>query len=240
MIKQVLKLKFTNNSTYKRKAIEYIINQNNGCWEVISHSSDAYGYKVIGIQNKTYKIHKLVLEEKLGRKLEDKEMTLHSCDNPCCCNPDHLRCGISKDNMNDKQERNRERYLKGSELPQSTLNEKEVFDIKENLIKGKDIKRLIKQFNVNPKVIMDIRAVKTWKHIHEDLNEQLIILNSQCGRGVNHYKSSLSVEDVIMIKTLLKDKYNIQKEIAKQFNTSPKVISNIKSEKTYKEITIEK
>lgn len=237
MEKQILKLKFIlENPTYKRKDIEYIINQNTGCWEVISHPSDAFGYKVITIKNKVYKIHKLVLEEKLGKKLENKEMTLHSCDNPCCCNPDHLRCGNAKENMNDKKERNREKYLRGSDLPHTILNEDDVYKIKEDLLNNHDATELAKQYNVNPKVIMDIRATKTWKYIHEDLNNKLIILNKQCGKGVNHYRSSLLIEQVIMIKELLKDKNNKQKEIAEKFNVSPKVISEIKSGKTYKEI----
>lgn len=235
--KKILKLKFIiDNPTYKRKNIEYIINSNTGCWEVISHTSDDYGYKVITIKNKVYKIHKLVLEEKLGRKLNKNEMTLHLCDNPCCCNPEHLRCGTAKENMEDKHKRKREIYLKGSELPQAILNERQVYEIKEQLILNNGNAKIIaNKYNVNPTTIMDIRALKTWKHIHNDLNEELILINNQCSKGVNHYKSNLTIEQIKEIKRLLINK-NKQIDIAKQFNVSIKVISQIKTGKTYKEI----
>ena len=32
---------------------------------------------------------------------------LHSCDNPPCCNPSHLRTGTAQDNVNDMVDRNR-------------------------------------------------------------------------------------------------------------------------------------
>ncbi len=41
---------------------------------------------------------------------------LHSCDNPSCCNPSHLREGTAKDNVDDMVERGRQRKPKMSPL----------------------------------------------------------------------------------------------------------------------------
>jgi len=35
---------------------------------------------------------------------------LHHCDNPSCCNPDHLYAGTQQDNVNDMFARNRAKY----------------------------------------------------------------------------------------------------------------------------------
>lgn len=43
------------------------------------------------------------------RTVPPRMLALHSCDNPQCCNPDHLRWGTPKENMTDKIRRGRHR-----------------------------------------------------------------------------------------------------------------------------------
>jgi len=109
-------LKFQNYKGMKRKQIKYIINDNTGCWECTSHFLDNEGYAKIKYNMVTYGIHRLVLEEKIGRIMKDfpEEITRHKCDNPCCINPDHLEIGTIQDNSNDMVERGR--HKQGREL----------------------------------------------------------------------------------------------------------------------------
>lgn len=51
--------------------------------------------------------HRFSLELKEGRALESYEEACHTCDNPICCNPDHLFVGTHTDNMKDMIEKDR-------------------------------------------------------------------------------------------------------------------------------------
>lgn len=49
----------------------------------------------------------------------------HQCDYPPCCNPAHLFLGTAADNMADKHRKGRQRYLRGSDLPQTKLSDQD-------------------------------------------------------------------------------------------------------------------
>lgn len=77
------------------------------CW-LWTGGCDDKGYGVAGLgKRRAVHVSRLVLEAKLGRKLERQEETRHSCDNPPCCNPDHLDSGSHVDNMRDMVSRGR-------------------------------------------------------------------------------------------------------------------------------------
>ena len=45
-------------------------------------------------ENKSYLLTRAVLETKLGRHmLQEKDIVIHQCDNPRCCEKKHLRKG---------------------------------------------------------------------------------------------------------------------------------------------------
>ena len=60
------------------------------------------GYGVIGGPNKgkLIRAHRLAFKFHYGH-LGPEDVVRHTCDNPCCCNPHHLRSGTVKDNMQD-------------------------------------------------------------------------------------------------------------------------------------------
>lgn len=53
-------------------------------------------------------VHKVVWEVHFG-PVPKGLVVRHSCDNPPCCNPDHLLIGTQQDNVNDMIERGRYR-----------------------------------------------------------------------------------------------------------------------------------
>ena len=70
---------------------------NNDCLEW-QGAGDRYG--VMAVNGKRIKTHRLAWEIKNG-KIPEGMMVLHKCDNPPCCNTEHLFIGTQKDNMQD-------------------------------------------------------------------------------------------------------------------------------------------
>lgn len=80
------------------------------CWEWLgAHSTDPKGHKRPRwkINNKQIYASRAVFEAYYGIKVEGDKRVLHSCDNPSCCNPYHLRIGTQSDNNRDMMERER-------------------------------------------------------------------------------------------------------------------------------------
>lgn len=91
----------------------------NGCWEWIFNKNHK-GYGQLTKHGKRIKAHRLSYEAFHG-PIPDGLMVLHSCDNPPCCNPAHLRVGTAKDNMADAVKRGR---LRKSTVPDEALTGK--------------------------------------------------------------------------------------------------------------------
>ena len=65
-----------------------------------------------------YSAHRFAYEMANGISEDETLHVLHSCDNPSCVNPKHLRLGTIKENMRDVHRRNRNKKTK---IPQSII-----------------------------------------------------------------------------------------------------------------------
>lgn len=75
------------------------------CWPWLASAKDGYGrFKIASYE--TVVASRVALVMATGVEHLDRQ-ALHSCDNPPCCNPAHLRWGTAVDNMADKSQRNR-------------------------------------------------------------------------------------------------------------------------------------
>ena len=87
-----------------------IPNDATGCLEW--QRAKVQGYGVVRTpEQSAVRVHRAILEERLGRKLRsqfpDREVARHTCHNPSCVNPDHIIIGSDADNMRDKMEAGR-------------------------------------------------------------------------------------------------------------------------------------
>lgn len=90
-----------------------------GCWPWIGGRTPR-GYGQMMVRRRRVYVHRLMLEEALGRPIRPGLMALHRCDNPPCCNPSHLYEGSAKDNARDMHERGRAGHPRGSKRPDVT------------------------------------------------------------------------------------------------------------------------
>jgi hypothetical protein len=70
------------------------------CWEWRG-ARQSKGYGSFSIGGKTYLAHRISWMLVNGRMPLEYLQVLHSCDNPPCCNPNHLREGTCLENVHD-------------------------------------------------------------------------------------------------------------------------------------------
>jgi hypothetical protein len=85
-----------------------------GCWNWTGHLRRGYGYIVRRWDGYTTHLsaHRAAYATWVG-PIPEGLMILHSCDNPRCINPAHLRPGTHQENMDDKTARARHRNQYG-------------------------------------------------------------------------------------------------------------------------------
>jgi hypothetical protein len=91
------------------------------CWPWNGRRSDR-GYGEYGLSDKTWRAHRYALIVS-GKDVPDDKIVMHSCDNPPCCNPRHLKVGTNLDNNRDMVAKGRDRQLRGADNPNTKLSE---------------------------------------------------------------------------------------------------------------------
>jgi hypothetical protein len=130
-----------------------------GCWIWVG-SRGPNGYGMMSRNSKTVRVHRVSCEAYHG-PIPDGMSVLHSCDNPSCINPDHLRVGTHQENVAEREERNR-RDVKGEQIGTSKLTSREVLEIKASVLSGVELAR---KYEVSTSTISLIRTGRSWVHL---------------------------------------------------------------------------
>lgn len=97
-------------------------------------------------------------------KIPYGKFVLHSCDNPACVNPKHLRVGTQRDNIRDASRKHRINH--GEDRPQHKLTETQVLEIRSIYSAGNISQvELAKKYKVSERNIFNIVHRFRWKHI---------------------------------------------------------------------------
>ncbi len=181
----VVLMLFTKRFTHKKIELKEQV----GCYICTSRVPTNKGYHLVKLKDekgirRSYLLHRESFKIfNPNVKLYEKDFILHSCDNPACCNPAHLRKGTQQENMKDAQIRNRNAW--GDRSGNTFLTNADVIKIYES---NETFKYLSNKYSVKERVIFNIKKKKTWERLTRDL-----VL------GSFGFKKVLSQEDVFNI-----------------------------------------
>lgn len=140
------------------------------CWPWLG-GTDPRGYGTVWSQvlGRKDKAHRVSLSLQLGRSITDGLEVLHSCDNPRCVNPEHLREGTHQENMQDMAERNQQwrenmsRARQGERHPRARLTNEQAGEVRRRHRDGEQQSDLADAFGVGRSVVGGICRGETYK-----------------------------------------------------------------------------
>ena len=154
-----------------RKRILTSIDVVNGCW-LWTKATKGFGYGYLTIGSRTNKTRRTITAHRASYiafkgEITDGLCVLHICDNPKCCNPEHLYLGTKKQNSRDMVCRDRQNHVFGEKVGNSILSENDVIEIiRERATNGTSYRKLAKKYGLKShKHIIEICQRKLWKHV---------------------------------------------------------------------------
>lgn len=106
--------------------------------------------------------HRVAYELAYGA-IPDGQLVLHKCDNPPCCNPEHLFLGTHSDNVADMY--SKRRGIHGERAPHARLTESLVLDIRAKHAAGAKQNALAAEYGVSTTAMNSVILRRSWRHI---------------------------------------------------------------------------
>lgn len=137
-----------------------------GCW-VWPYASDKKGYGMKRENGTLTYVHRISWRLFNGPVPHGK-FVCHKCDNPPCCNPNHLFVGTRIDNQNDMRSKGRHANPPthyGESHPLHKLTNASVRRIKSRLAAGGVMQHIANDYGVSLQAIYNIKRKRTWVSI---------------------------------------------------------------------------
>jgi len=139
----------------------------NGCWVwTANRNNKGYGlFRPGGLAPKQL-AHRLSYTESHG-PIPKGGLVLHSCDNPSCVNPNHLRVGSHKDNVADMDKRGRRvsNTGKGEAHCHARMTDVSVTTLRQRYIAGDSLDDLARDFGCPRSSLADYTGGRSWRHL---------------------------------------------------------------------------
>lgn len=141
------------------------VRKSEGCWEWLGVKY-RNGYGNFGIGRNKYSAHRVAYTLTHGA-IPPGLVVMHSCDNPGCVNPEHLKAETQRENCADKIRKNRGRYnpAKGVDHHSARLTPADVLAIVARVDAGESRKDVAIEYGVNASMVCHIVDGRKWRHV---------------------------------------------------------------------------
>ncbi len=129
-----------------------------GCWLWGGAQHDTLPYGIWRLDGKAARAHVSALTASGVGMTEEKPHVLHSCDQPPCVRPEHLRPGTPAENSDDMVRRNRNRVGR-----RSCLDESRVIELRCRYAEGEPVAALAEEFGIGQSAISHIVRGLHWR-----------------------------------------------------------------------------
>lgn len=120
------------------------------------------GYGQVKYEGKMEKAHRVAWAKANGKPIPRGRVVRHTCDNPPCVNPAHLKVGTQQDNVDDMISRGRQPSRVGVNNGRGKLTEAQVLAIRES--PGTQ-RAIAKVFGISKSQVHNIRSGAQWSHV---------------------------------------------------------------------------
>lgn len=136
------------------------------CWPWKGAKGDK-GYGRFKIEGRLFLTHRVAYHLKHGPIPPSHHyhgtVVMHTCDNPSCCNPAHLRVGRQQDNVTDMWRKGRApEPRRGEAVPNAKLTVEKVRQIRTSSLSDRVLATV---HGVSRFVIRNVRKGKAWPHV---------------------------------------------------------------------------
>lgn len=234
------------------------------CWNWTGNTSTPFGPSKVGhgvftSKRKGYQAHRVIMELTIGRLLGPDEVVRHKCDNPLCCNPNHLETGTQADNVRDRVMRKRsatgrrngaythpENRPRGSKHRGAQIKEKTAALIKGALQheslhdKYGALPAIANHFDVSYGVVQGIKNNGLWAHVTPKTPDVLPLIKDRGSvlvKPSKGRKKALTEETVKALRMGYHEQDKTPRQLSEEFGVSKVTILNVLKHKTWDHVS---